>query len=176
MSEDKSEVCDCGSAALSSGLCVDCLGHEALDAMLSGLRRQVGRYREELERFGVRFVDDDEVIGVYWLPAPKGQPVAGSLREALEARAEELRAGVERLREENEALSRGLADMNDGCVKLEADVGALFLALRNVRALAKRLRKTDPENAAHFLRFCDDAGVRDDFARLEGWMLERWTP
>jgi hypothetical protein len=41
----------------------------------------------------------------------------------------------------------------------------LTLALRNVRALAKRLHRTDPENAAHLLRFCDEAGVKDNIMR-----------
>lgn len=33
------------------------------------------------------------------------------------------------------------------------------LALRNVRALALRMRKSDPENAGHLLRFCASVGV-----------------
>jgi hypothetical protein len=41
----------------------------------------------------------------------------------------------------------------------------LTLALRNVRALAKRLHRTDPESAAHLLRFCDEAGVKDNIMR-----------
>jgi hypothetical protein len=50
---------------------------------------------------------------------------------------------------------------------LIAEVRAKTLALRNVRALAKRLHRTDPENAAHLLRFCDEAGVIDRFLRVE---------
>ncbi len=55
----------------------------------------------------------------------------------------------------------------------EGDAKAATLALRNVRALATRLRRTDPENAAHLLRFCESAGVvgrilRDDDDHLDG--------
>jgi hypothetical protein len=50
---------------------------------------------------------------------------------------------------------------------LIAEVRAKTLALRNVRAMAKRLHRTDPENAAHLLRFCDEAGVIDRFLRVE---------
>lgn len=32
-------------------------------------------------------------------------------------------------------------------------------ALQNVRMLAMRMRRTDPENAAHLLRFCEDVGI-----------------
>lgn len=49
--------------------------------------------------------------------------------------------------------------------RAEARVAQLTLALQNTRMLAKRLRKTDPENAAHFLRFCTDAGVVDTVMR-----------
>lgn len=42
-----------------------------------------------------------------------------------------------------------------------------LLAIHNVAALAKRLRKTDPENAEHFLRFCREAGWEDSILRDE---------
>lgn len=42
-----------------------------------------------------------------------------------------------------------------------------IIALRNVRTLAVRLRRTDPENAAHFLRFCEEAGVVGNVLRGE---------
>lgn len=47
----------------------------------------------------------------------------------------------------------------------DQEIATLRLALRNVRALAHRLRKTDPENAGHLLRFCEDAGVGDRLFR-----------
>jgi hypothetical protein len=40
-----------------------------------------------------------------------------------------------------------------------AEIERLKSALKNVRALAMQLRKVDPTNAAHFLRFCEEAGV-----------------
>ncbi len=43
----------------------------------------------------------------------------------------------------------------------------LTRALRNVRAFAKRLHRTDPENAANLLRFCEEAGVHDRILRGE---------
>jgi hypothetical protein len=49
--------------------------------------------------------------------------------------------------------------------RIGADADRLRLALRNVRGLAKRLRRTDPVNADHLLRFCDDAGVVDSILR-----------
>ena len=42
-----------------------------------------------------------------------------------------------------------------------------ILALRNVRALAMRLRKKDPENAGHLLRFCASVGVVGSVLREE---------
>lgn len=53
------------------------------------------------------------------------------------------------------------------CLKAEIDASEqLRLALRNVRALAaSRIRKTDPENAAHLLRFCEEAGIVPDLLR-----------
>jgi hypothetical protein len=53
---------------------------------------------------------------------------------------------------------------------LSAREKVLERALRNVRLLALRLRRTDPVNAAHFIRFCEEAGVhaqilRDDTTR-----------
>lgn len=40
-------------------------------------------------------------------------------------------------------------------------------AIHNVAALAKRLRRTDPENAEHLLRFCREAGWEDSILRGE---------
>lgn len=41
-------------------------------------------------------------------------------------------------------------------------------SLESVRMLAMRLRRTDPENAAHLLRFCAEAGVTGNVLRSEG--------
>lgn len=48
-----------------------------------------------------------------------------------------------------------------------AAADARHLALRNVLALAARLRRTDPENAAHLIRFCAAAGVVPEILRAE---------
>lgn len=49
-----------------------------------------------------------------------------------------------------------------------AEVDRLRSALRNVRAFAaSRLRKTDPENAGHLLRFCEEAGIVASVLRSE---------
>lgn len=45
------------------------------------------------------------------------------------------------------------------------------IALRNVRMLAKRMRKTDPENAAHLLRFVASTGIEDSFLRDNAALL-----
>ena len=42
---------------------------------------------------------------------------------------------------------------------------AAWQAIENVAALAKRIRKTDPENADHLLRFCQEAGWKDSILR-----------
>jgi hypothetical protein len=44
-------------------------------------------------------------------------------------------------------------------------LAAAWRAIENVAMLAKRLRKTDPENAEHFLRFCREAGWEDSILR-----------
>lgn len=44
---------------------------------------------------------------------------------------------------------------------------AMRRALENVRMLAMRLRRTEPENAAHFLRFCAEVGVTGSVLRSE---------
>ena len=48
---------------------------------------------------------------------------------------------------------------DDETEAIEHAVRPLVDALRNIRMLAMRLRKSDPENAAHFVRFCADAGI-----------------
>lgn len=49
--------------------------------------------------------------------------------------------------------------------EVEVDYDRALLAIENVAALAKRLRKTDPENAEHLLRFCREAGWEDSILR-----------
>jgi hypothetical protein len=49
--------------------------------------------------------------------------------------------------------------------EIEVEYDRALLAIHNVAALAKRLRKTDPENAAHLLRFCREAGWEDSILR-----------
>lgn len=51
--------------------------------------------------------------------------------------------------------------------EIEVEYDRALLAIQNVAALAKRLRKTDPENAEHFLRFCREAGWKDSILRGE---------
>ena len=51
------------------------------------------------------------------------------------------------------------------CERAEAERDAFELGLRNVRAFAMRLRRTNEEGAGHLLRFCDEAGVRARFLR-----------
>lgn len=49
------------------------------------------------------------------------------------------------------------------CGWCEADV--LRLALRNVRGLALKTAKANPETSRHLLRFCDEAGVTGSVLR-----------
>jgi hypothetical protein len=49
--------------------------------------------------------------------------------------------------------------------EIEVEYDRALLAIQNVAALAKRLRKTDPENAEHFLRFCREAGWEDSILK-----------
>lgn len=51
--------------------------------------------------------------------------------------------------------------------EVEVDYDRALLTIHNVAMLAKRLRKTDPENAEHFLRFCREAGWEDSILRDE---------
>lgn len=51
--------------------------------------------------------------------------------------------------------------------EVEVNYDRAILAIENVAMLAKRLHKTDPENAAHFLRFCREAGWEDSILRDE---------
>lgn len=46
-----------------------------------------------------------------------------------------------------------------------ARIAELERALRNVRLLAARVRRKDPENAEHLLRFCSEAGVLPSIVR-----------
>ena len=49
--------------------------------------------------------------------------------------------------------------------EIEVEYDRALLAIHNVAALAKRLRKTDHENAEHLLRFCREAGWEDSILR-----------
>lgn len=49
----------------------------------------------------------------------------------------------------------------------EAALARMRLALRNVRGLAKKTAKANPETSKHLLRFCDEAGVTDSILRGE---------
>ena len=49
--------------------------------------------------------------------------------------------------------------------EIEVNYDRALHAIENVAALAKRLRKTDPENAEHLLRFCREAGWEDSILR-----------
>ena len=49
--------------------------------------------------------------------------------------------------------------------EIEVNYDRCLLAIENVAMLAKRLRKTDPENAEHLLRFCREAGWEDSILR-----------
>lgn len=51
--------------------------------------------------------------------------------------------------------------------EIEVEYDRALLAIHNVAALAKRLRKTDPENAEHLLRLCREAGWEDSILRGE---------
>lgn len=62
------------------------------------------------------------------------------------------------------------ADLTAAIVRLRADLATATRSLENVRALALRMRKTDPANAEHLLRFCREAGVEGSILREErGW-------
>lgn len=53
--------------------------------------------------------------------------------------------------------------------KLREQVRVLTISLHNVRAFTKRyIRKSDPASAAHLLRFCESAGITDQFLRDGG--------
>jgi hypothetical protein len=62
-------------------------------------------------------------------------------------------------------LSRCCNVCNEWGIEVEYDPA--LLAIHNVAALAKRIRKTDPENAEHLVRFCREAGVEDSVTRAE---------
>lgn len=49
--------------------------------------------------------------------------------------------------------------------EVELELHNATLALRNVLMLSKRLRKTDPANAEHLVRFCREGGVEDSVLR-----------
>ena len=49
--------------------------------------------------------------------------------------------------------------------EIEVNYDRALLAIHNDAALARRLRKTDPENAEHLLRFCREAGWEDSILR-----------
>lgn len=86
---------------------------------------------------------------------------------------EELDIRIHAERQHNQSMCPRLTDVTMLLTEIEALRGAIediramaeveppaaILALRNVRTLAARLKRTDPENAAHFLRFCASAGV-----------------
>jgi len=69
-------------------------------------------------------------------------------------------------REWEETL-RELETLRARADQAEADAARMRLSLENVRMLAKRMRRrgTYAENAAHLLRFCEDAGVVDNILR-----------
>lgn len=93
---------------------------------------------------------------------------------------DESREALAEVRAELETAMSIVAMLNDALVPTEEErdcavrllsaemdsTKQLRLALRNVRALAaSRIRKTDPENAAHLLRFCEEAGIVPDILR-----------
>lgn len=49
--------------------------------------------------------------------------------------------------------------------EVEVNYDRALRAIENVAALAKRLHKTDPENAEHLARFCREAGIEDSILR-----------
>lgn len=51
--------------------------------------------------------------------------------------------------------------------EVEVEYHRALHAIDNISAFAKRLRKTDPENAEHLLRFCRGAGWEDSILREE---------
>lgn len=86
-----------------------------------------------------------------------------------------LRIATKELRKANKEEKQKYAEllrMTQSYVKTlhaaEAERDNLKLALQNVAMLAKRLRKTDPENAEHLLRFCREAGWEDSILREGG--------
>ncbi len=130
------------------------------------LRRKLERAERERDQLVLDKLGDDQ------------------LRERDEARAE-----VERLVRERKDLRTQVANLiqtnaderDEARAGLEATakkagrkIDELILArhkdqdaLENVRMLAKRLRRTDPENAAHLLRFCASVGMVDNILRDE---------
>lgn len=107
-----------------------------------------------------------------------GYLLALSLRERTEREVAELRLALDRPTGEKLGRCRGcqrpvidapgrtvwcssctadmaIKDKDDAEQRLERAENAL----QNVRMLAMRMRRTDPENAAHLLRFCEDVGI-----------------
>lgn len=72
---------------------------------------------------------------------------------------------ISRLRLELEDRDRGLVVCHEELRELGEESDRMSLSLRNVLMLSKRIRKTDPENAEHLVRFCREAGIEDSILR-----------
>jgi len=65
----------------------------------------------------------------------------------------------------NAISGMNLMEALDIFVVTHEELQAAKLALDNIRMLAKRIHKTDPENAEHLLRFCEEGGSMDPVLR-----------
>jgi hypothetical protein len=90
---------------------------------------------------------------------------AASPRDQRQAAIEILGAAIVQIIPESRASGDAIEHATATAEALLAHHHKTQLALRNVLAMAGRLRKTDPETAAHLIRFCASAGVEPSILR-----------
>lgn len=79
--------------------------------------------------------------------------------------SQSLVAAVNNLRLEVDRRDRGLVVCHEELRELGEESDRMETALRNVLMLSHRIRKTDPENADHLVRFCRGAGIEGSVLR-----------
>jgi hypothetical protein len=134
-------------------------------AEVERLRRDLARCREAQRATAEGWRHEvAEVASIIGAPAHTAE-----LAACVRAEVERLRGEASGALDANNRALDGLQTMVEFATsdlkRMEAERDCALHAIENVAMLAKRLRKTDPVNAEHFLRFCREAGWEDSILR-----------
>lgn len=148
---------ECGARKIHSTvrLCEVCETCERYESKIEESRRERDQARADAERMK-RLLDH----------ATSENPGTSTL-VMLMNESRSLADEVQKLRSAVEQRDRGLVICHQELDELGAENDQMSTALRNVLMLSKRIRKTDPENAEHLVRFCREAGVEDSIVRSD---------